>query len=121
MSTRWVVGPTCRKVERAIQQHLKVGCRVADMNPHHTVVHLPTVAIPLTTCTHRLLAALGRSGLVHATNGLAVGMFFGDDLLASISELLFIPLDRFEKPLQCPRRSLELQGDRLSRSAVQIR
>jgi len=26
-------------------------------------------------------------------------MFFGDDLLASISELLFIPLDRFEKPL----------------------
>ena len=44
-----------------------------------------------------------------------------DDLLASISELLFIPLDRFEKPLQCPRRSLELQGDRLSRFAVQIR
>ena len=63
------------------------------MNAHGTVVDLPTVAIPLATGTHRLVAALGRAGLVHATDGLGVGMVFGDDLLAAISELLFIPLD----------------------------
>jgi hypothetical protein len=45
-------------------------------------------------------------------------MVFRHDLLAPVSELLFIPLDRFEKALQCPRRGLELQGNGLRRLAV---
>jgi len=69
------------------------------MNPHHTVVDLPAAAIPLTTRGHRVVAALARARLVHATDGLRVRMVFGHHLLASISELLSIPLDRLEKAL----------------------
>ncbi len=69
------------------------------MNAHNTVVDLPTVAIPLATGAHRLVAALGRARLVNATDGLPMGMVLGHDLLAAISQLLFIPLDRFEKTL----------------------
>jgi len=90
------------------------------VNTHNTVVDLPPVAIPLAGNSHGRFAALGRARLVHATDGLGVGMILGDDLLAAISEFLFIPLDRFEKALQRPRRGLELQGDRLGRLAVQI-
>ena len=90
------------------------------MNPHNTVVDLPPVAIPLAGNSHGRFAALGRARLVHATDGLGVGMILGDDLLAAISKFLFIPLDRFEKALQRPRRGLELQADRLGRLAVQI-
>jgi hypothetical protein len=69
------------------------------MNAHDAIVDLPTVAIPLATDTHRIFAALGRAGLVHTTDGFGMGMVFRDDPLAAISELLFIPLDRFEKAL----------------------
>jgi len=91
------------------------------MNAHHTVVDLAPIAVVLTSGAHCLDAALGRAGLVHATDGLGVGMVCGDNLLAAISELLFIPLDRFEKALQRPRRRLKTQGDRLGRFAVQVR
>ena len=77
------------------------------MNGHDTVVDLPLVSNPLTTDTHRFAATLGRTRLVHATNGLGMGMVLGDDLLAPISESLFIPLDRFEKSLQGSGRGLE--------------
>lgn len=50
-----------------------------------------------------------------------MSMVFGDDLLAAISELFIIPLDRFKEPLQRPWRRLESQRDGLSRLAVQIR
>lgn len=102
------------------------------MDSHHTVVDLSPVAVVLTSGAHRLDAAFGRAGLVHATAGtrqpvlpgagsLWVGMVLGDDLLAAISQLLFIPLDRFQKSLQRPRRRLKTQGDRLGRFAVQVR
>ena len=90
------------------------------MNTNHTVIDLPPVAVPLATGADGLVAALGRARFVHATNGLGVGVFFGHDLLAPVSEFLFIPLDRFQKALQRPRRGLELQGDRLGRLAMQI-
>ncbi len=90
------------------------------MNSHNTVVNLPTVTVPLPTDTHRLLAALGRARFVQATDCLGVTMVLGHDLLASISQLLLVPLDGFEKPLQRPRRRVELQRNRLGRFAVQI-
>lgn len=88
------------------------------MHSHHAVVDLPTISVPLSIGTHRLLATLGRAGLVHAADGVDVGMLFRNELLAPVSELLFIPLDRFEKALQRPRRGLELQGDGFGRLAV---
>ncbi len=69
------------------------------MNCDHTVVDLTPVAVPLTTGPNGLVAALGRARLVHATDRVEVGVLCGNDLLAPISELLFIPLNRFEKAL----------------------
>jgi len=69
------------------------------MNGNRTVIDFTTVPIPLAIDAHRLLAALRRAGLVHATDGLGMGMVFGDNLLAPISEFLFIPLDRFKEAL----------------------
>jgi len=69
------------------------------MYSHHAVVNLPTVSIPLPTDSHRIFAALGRAGLIHTTDGFGMGMVFRDDLLTAISELFFIPLDRFQKAL----------------------
>jgi hypothetical protein len=63
------------------------------MNRHHTVVDFPPVAIPLPADGDGLVAALGRAGLIHATDGVGMSMFLGHNLLAPISELLFIPLD----------------------------
>jgi len=88
------------------------------MNCHHAVVNLATVAVPLPRGSHRMLAALGRARFIHASDGLRVSVLLGHDLLDAVSCLLFIPLDRFEKPLQRPWCGPRLQGDRLRRFAV---
>jgi len=69
------------------------------MNGHHTVVDLAQVAIPLAGGPHRLVATLGRARLVNATDGLGVRMVFGHNLLTSVSQLFFIPFNRFEESL----------------------
>jgi len=91
------------------------------MNRHHTVVNLASVTVVLPRGPHGLLAALGRARLIHATNRFGVSVLPSHDRLAAVSQFLFIPLDRFQKALQRPRRSPEPQGDRLGRLAVQIR
>lgn len=98
-SARRIIGKLFGQIDRAIQQHLKTGGRIAEMHPHDAVVDLSPIAVVLPTDAHRLFAALGRSRLIHAANRLGRGMVGGDDLLAPISESLFIPLDRFEKAL----------------------
>jgi len=90
------------------------------VNRHDGTVDLPAVAVPLAGNSHGRLAAFGRARLVHATDRFAVGVLSGNDLLASVSQFLFIPLDRFQKALQRPRSGPEFQGDRLGRLAVQI-
>jgi hypothetical protein len=90
------------------------------MNRHHAVVHLATVAVPLPRGPHRMLPALGRARFIHATDGLRMSVLSTHDPLDAVSRLLFIPFDRFEKPLQRPRCGPRLQGDRLRRLAVQI-
>jgi len=69
------------------------------MHRHHTVVDLSSVAIPLATGADGLVAAFGHTRLIHAADRLGMGVLRGHNLLAAISELLFIPLDRFEKAL----------------------
>jgi hypothetical protein len=115
------VGVVFRQVEPAIEQHLKVGRRVAEVHGHNTVVHLSAVPIPLATDSDRLFTTLGRPRLIHAPDGIGMSMVLDDDLLAAISEFFFIPLDRFEESLQRPRRRPESQRDGLRRLAVQIR
>ena len=69
------------------------------MHSHDAVVDLAPVAVPLPRDAHRVVAALGRPGLVHHADRLRVSMLLGHDLLATVEEFLFIPLDRFEKTL----------------------
>lgn len=69
------------------------------MNGHRTVVELATVAVVLAAGTNGLAATLSRARLVHATDSVRVGVLCRNKLLASISELLFIPLDRLKKAL----------------------
>ena len=90
------------------------------MNAHNTVVDLSTIAIPLAASTHRMLTALGCARFVQATDRLGMCMVFGDNFLTAVSELFFIPLDRFEKTLQRPWRRFEFQGDGLGRFTPQI-
>ena len=90
------------------------------MNRHDGVVDLPAIAVPLACNSHGRFAALRRARLIHATNGVGVRVLLGHNLLASVSQFLFIPLDRFQKALQRPWSGPEFQGDRLGRLAVQI-
>lgn len=69
------------------------------MNCDHAVVDLTSVAIPLAAGPDSLAAALGRARLVDATDRFGVGVLGSNDSLAPISQLLFIPLNRFEKAL----------------------
>jgi hypothetical protein len=69
------------------------------MHAHHTVVDLASVAIVLPRGTNRLLATLGRTGFIHAADRFSMSVFFGHNLLASISKSIFIPLDRLQKAL----------------------
>jgi hypothetical protein len=69
------------------------------MYSHHAVVHLAPVAAPLPSHANRVVAALGNRGLVHHADRVRVTMIFGQDLLATVVELFFIPLDGFKKTL----------------------
>jgi hypothetical protein len=69
------------------------------MHSHHTVIHLSPVAIPLPPHAHRVVAALGDPRLVHHTDRLRVSVLFGHRLLATVVEVLFIPLDGFQETL----------------------
>ena len=90
------------------------------MNADHTVVDLPSITVPLARDAHRLLATLRRARLIHTTDGFDVSVLLDHDLLALVSQFLFIPLDRLEKALQRPRHRVKLEGNGLSRLAVQI-
>jgi hypothetical protein len=69
------------------------------MHSHHTIVHLAPIAIPLPVHAHGVRAALGNPGLVHYADRLRVSMLLGHDLLATVVQFFFIPLDGFEKTL----------------------
>jgi len=69
------------------------------MNRHHTIVHFTPVAEPLPPHSRRMRATFGRARLIDGADGLRMGMLLGNDLLAAVAQLFFIPLDGFEKTL----------------------
>lgn len=90
------------------------------MHSHDAIVDLAAVAVVLPPHANRIAAALANARLVHAPNGLGMRVVTGHDLLAAVSQFLFIPLDRFQEALQRARRFAELQGDRLGRLAMHV-
>jgi hypothetical protein len=69
------------------------------MDTHHAVVQLPSVAVVLSSHANRVVAALADPRFIHAADGFWISMIASHNLLATISQLFFIPLDRFEKTL----------------------
>jgi hypothetical protein len=63
------------------------------------VIDLAATTQPLTRDADGMLAALGRSRFVKAADGLLVGVFAGDQLLACVPHAALIPLDRFHETL----------------------
>ena len=58
------------------------------------------------------MTAFGRSRFVDTADGVRVSVFGGHDLLTAIPQHLFIPDNRFEKPLQRPWSHVLIQSDR---------
>jgi hypothetical protein len=56
--------------------------------------------------------APGYSGFVNASNSFWMSMFCGDNLLASISQLLYIPDDTLQKSLERTWGNIAIQSDR---------
>jgi len=69
------------------------------MHSHHAIVHFSAIAVPLPPNAHGIVPALGDGGLIDHADRLRVAMILGNDLLATIMEFLFIPLDGFEETL----------------------
>ena len=63
------------------------------MYPHHAVVHFSRVAAVLSAHSDGFRATLGNPGLIHHTDRLGMSMISGHNLLATVSDFLFIPLD----------------------------
>jgi hypothetical protein len=69
------------------------------MDSHHAIVHLSFIAVPLSSDAHGVLTALAHPRFIHGADGFGVSVVADHDLLATIAQFFFIPLDRFEKTL----------------------
>ena len=77
------------------------------------VLHFPPIAVVLPLDAGGVPAAFGDARLVDAADRLGAGVLVGDDLLATIPELLFIPHNGLQKALQRSRGHALIQGHRL--------
>lgn len=91
------------------------------MHAHHAIIDLAAAAVVLPTRAHGFAATFANARLVHAADRLGVRVLARHDLLATVSQFLFIPLDRFQEALQSAGRLPEQQGDRLCRLTVHVR
>ena len=94
---------------------------ITKVNSHHAVVDFPCPPTPLPLRPGRVHAALGDAGFVDQTDRLRIGVFAGDERLTAIPQLLLVPLDRFEKTLQCPWGNARFQRHRFDGLTFQRR
>ena len=79
------------------------------MHTDDAVFDLAAIAVVLSLHAHGVVAALGRARLINASNRFGMRMLLGNNCMTTIAKLLFIPLNRFKKPLERPRFSIETQ------------
>lgn len=91
---------------------MKVRRRVVDRDVVDAVLDLASVAVVLTLDACRMFAAFGGAGFVNATDGVDVGVLGGDDVLAVVSQFLFVPGDRFEESLERTRSDALIDRNR---------
>lgn len=69
------------------------------MHADDAVVNLAATAEPLPPDADGMVAALGRSRFIDATDRLGMGVFVGNQLLTAVADARSIPLDRFQQTL----------------------
>jgi hypothetical protein len=69
------------------------------MHADDAIVHLAAITQPLPRGADGMHAALGRACFVNAADGLVVSVIAGNQLLAIVPHIVFIPLDRFHETL----------------------
>ena len=79
---------------------MEVGTGIGQGHGVDAVLDFAAVAVVLTLHAGRVPAAFRRSRLVDHAQRFGVRMLGGHQLLAAVAEPLFVPADRFEKPLQ---------------------
>jgi hypothetical protein len=92
---------------------VKVSAGIGQRDVVDAVLDLAAVAVVLTLHTRGLTAALGSAGFIDHADRRGVRVFAGHQLLAAVAEPLLVPGDGLQKTLQCPRRNLLIQRDRL--------
>ena len=69
------------------------------MNADSAVFNLAPVAVVLPGRADGMRSTFVGSRFIHQTNRFVMSVIASDDLLATIPETFFIPLDRLQKPL----------------------
>ncbi len=72
---------------------------ICQSNVVDAVLDLPPIAVVLAFDAGCMVTALGRSGLVDTADSHGTRVLGGDDMLALISQLLFIPNNGLQEPL----------------------
>ena len=85
------------------------------------VFDFPSIAVVLPLDPGGVIAALGRSGLIDAADRLRSCVLAGHDLLAVVTQLLFIPNNGLQEPLQGSGRDALIQGDGFDVLALEAR
>jgi hypothetical protein len=98
-SAHRIVGVVFGQVHIAIDQTLESWCRETRVHADHAVFDLTTIAVVLPSDSDCVRTALGVARFVDDRDRIGMGVLRGDDLLAAIPQLLFIPLDGFEEAL----------------------
>lgn len=78
---------------------MEVGTGIGQGHGVDAVLDFAAVAVVLTLHAGRVPAAFGRSRLIDHAQRFGVRMLGGHQLLAAVAEQLFVPAERFEKPL----------------------
>jgi len=105
----------------SIQQTIETSCGVGQRNVVDAVFDLPSVSVVLTLDTGGLIATFGRPSLVDAADRFGTRMLGGNDLLATIPQLLFVPNDRFQKPLERSWGDILIKCDRFGILPLHVR
>ena len=99
---------------------MKVRAGIGQSDGVDAVLDFAAVAVVLTLHTGRVGTAFGRSRLIDHAQRLRFRVLGGHQLLAAVAEPLFVPTDRFEKPLQRPDGHALSQRQRLDILALYI-
>lgn len=87
------------QVEPTIENDFKVRCPVSLMNCDRTAFGFAAIAVVLTSNCRRAQTTLRGFWFIKGASRVVVLIIASDNLLASISHLLLISLNRFEEPL----------------------